>query len=331
MAGKMGEEDVQGYRVDAQLLSDLWIFRMAARVGSITGAASRLGVTQGAVSQRVIRLEGRLGTTLFSRKKGRLVLTSAGENLLGTMNEVATKLNGALSRFDRVRRSSLVVSCLPSLAMEWLVPRLQGFYQENPDIELFIRGEFNQATAERMEDKGIDVLICYQNAPTEDVYELGSFQEMIVPVCSRSYKNAMNAETEDTQFIRLHDDAPWDDVPWQGRPTEVEWESWQSARPQWRGQIVGDRHFNLSHLAYHAALSDQGVAIGRTVLVNRLINRGELIAATSLKPAPGGKYRIVANRPGDARSAVRKFANWVVQAMKDTQKETLSKMASAAE
>jgi LysR family transcriptional regulator, glycine cleavage system transcriptional activator len=331
MAGKKGEEDVQGYRVDAQLLSDLWIFRIAARAGSITGAASRLGVTQGAVSQRVIRLEGRLGATLFSRKNGRLILTSSGENVLRTMNEVAAKLNGGLSRFDRVRRSSLVVSCLPSLAMEWLVPRLQGFYQDNPDIELFIRGEFNQATAERMEDKGIDVLICYQNAPAEDVYELGSFQEMVVPVCSRSYKDTMDAATEHPQFIRLHDDAPWDDFLWQGVPTDAEWEAWQSARPQWRGQIVGDRHFNLSHLAYHAALSDQGVAIGRTVLVNRLINRGELIAATSLKPAPGAKYRIVANRPGDARSAVRKFANWVVQAMKDTQKETLFKIASAAD
>lgn len=331
MARKIGEDDVEGYRVDAQLLSDLWIFRIAARVGSITGAASRLGVTQGAVSQRVIRLEGRLGTTLFSRKNGRLILTSSGENVLSTMNEVATKLNGALSRFDHVRRTSLVVSCLPSLAMEWLVPRLQGFYQENPDIELFIRGEFNQATLERMEDKGIDVLICYQNAPADDVYELGSFQEMIVPVCSRSCKDAMNAATQDPQLIRLHDDAPWDDFLWQGVPTEAEWASWQSARPEWRGQIVGDRHFNLSHLAYHAALSNQGVAIGRTVLVNRLIKRGELIAATSLKPAPGAKYRIVANRPGNARSAVRKFANWVVQAMKNTQEETLSMISSAAE
>lgn len=331
MAGKMGEDDVEGYRVDSQLLSDLWVFRAAARVGSITDAASRLGVTQGAVSQRVIRLEGRLGAALFSRKKGHLFLTSAGENVLSTMNEVATKLNGTLSQFDRVRRASLVVSCLPSLAMEWLVPRLQGFYQENPDIELFIRGEFTQATMERMEDNGIDVLICYQNAPVDDVYELGSLQEMIVPVCSRSYKDAMNAATEYPQFVRLHDDAPWDDVLWQGVPTDAEWLSWQSARPQWRGQIVGDRHFNLSHLAYHAALSDQGVAIGRTVLINRLVNRGELIAATSLKPTPGAKYRIVANRPGDSRSAVRKFANWVVQAMKSTQKETLSLIAIATD
>ncbi len=56
---------------------------------------------------------------------------------------------------------------------------------------------------------------------------------------------------------------------------------------------------------------------------------GELIAATSLKPAPGARYWIVTSRPGDARSAVRKLANWVIQAMKDTQKETLSKIAAA--
>ena len=52
-----GDEDRDAHRLDTQLLSDLWVFRAAARFGSITAAARRLNVTQGAVSQRVLRLE----------------------------------------------------------------------------------------------------------------------------------------------------------------------------------------------------------------------------------------------------------------------------------
>ena len=76
---KVLDEDADPYQMDAQLVSALWIFRAAARLGSITAAANRLPVIQGAVSQRVIHFEGRLGAPLFLRKSGRLTLTEAGE------------------------------------------------------------------------------------------------------------------------------------------------------------------------------------------------------------------------------------------------------------
>jgi DNA-binding transcriptional LysR family regulator len=321
---KSQDDDVDPYRVDAQLLSDLWIFRAAARFGSITAAANRLRVTQGAVSQRVIRLEGRLGAPLFLRKSGRLSLTEAGEAVAGAMNDVAVRLNGVLSRFDQVQRASLVLSCLPSLATEWLVPRLDGFYQQHPDIELFIRAESTQATLEYLEDNSIDVFIGYQQSAAKDLHELAALQELTIPVCSRAYRDAMEGQDGQLTLTRLHDDAPWDDRPWKGGTQHLEWDAWEAARPDWHARAVADRHFNLSHLAYHAALCGQGVAIGRAVLVNRLIGRGELIAASDLPPTPGASYRVMTARPGDGRSAVRKFAQWIIQAMEQTQQETLA-------
>jgi DNA-binding transcriptional LysR family regulator len=319
----------ESYRVDAQLLSDLWIFRVAARLTSITAAADRLCVSQGAVSQRVIRLEGRLGTTLFSRKSGRLGLTEAGQSLLEALNDVAARLDGALSRFDHVQRSSLVVSCMPSIAIEWLVPHLHLFYAENPDVELFVRSEMGSANVERMEDRGIDVLISYQPDEPKGLYELASLREMVIPVCSRSYRSNMEAREGGAALTRLHDVAP-DESPPENIAREVEWNRWEEARPEWGKRVEADRYFNLATLAYHAALEGQGVAIGRTVTVNRLISRGELIAATPLPPAPGSFYRILTLRPGDERSAIRKFGNWVRGAMEQTQKETLAMITSAA-
>lgn len=315
-------EKADSYRLDAQLLSDLWIFRSVARFGSITAAAHRLGVTQGAVSQRIQRLEGRLGTSMFLRKHGRLSLTDAGSGMLSTMNDVAASLGGALSRFDRVQRLSLVVSCLPSLATEWLVPHLDEFYEMHPDVELFIRAELTTPTVERMEDEGIDIIIGYQQEGVSDLHELAKLQEMIVPVCSRDYRNTMEAGERPPIITRLHDD-----VPWPGGPRDFEWDAWTRASPEWQDRIGTERHFNLAHLAYHAALCDQGVAIGRAVLVNRLLQRGELIAASELPAVPGASYHVFAHRPGNARSPLRKFASWLVQAMERSQRQTLAMLA----
>ena len=316
------DAETETYRLDSQLLSDLWIFRSVARFRSVTEAGRRLGVTQGAVSQRVNRLQLRLGTRLFRKQSGRLSLTEAGDALLEAMNDVAVRLNGALTRFDRARCRSLVVSCLPSLATEWLVPHLDSFYAANPEIELFIRAEMFEPSAERMEDEGIDVLIGYQQPVTEDLQQLASLQELIVPVCSRPYREAMQAQSGAPAITRLHDD-----VPWLGGPRDFEWRTWATSSPSWTDRTIGERHFNLAHLAYHAALCGQGVAIGRAVLVNRLMNRGELIAATELPPVPGASYRIMAHRPGPARSPVHKFSAWLVAEMERSQQLTLEMIA----
>lgn len=315
------------HRLDAQLLSDLWIFRAAARFGSITAASRRLNVTQGAVSQRVLRLEARLGKPLFVRQKGGMSLTESGTALMQAMTEVAAILNLTLSSIERQKRGSIVISCLPSLAMEWLVPHLRDFYQVHPDIEVFVRSELLPVSAERLEDDGIDIAIDYSPTPPAGLHELAALQEMIFPVCSPSYRErgggadiAGDGLTQEGEaLVLLHDD-----VPWIGGNAGDEWNAWRKAvGTQTAAREFVHRHFNLAHLAYHAAMCDRGVAVGRAVVVNRLLLRGELIEASNLAPVQGPTYRLLTHRPGDPRSPVRRFASWWAQAMQETQRETL--------
>jgi DNA-binding transcriptional LysR family regulator len=315
------DDEPDAHRLDAQLLSDLWVFRAAARFGSITAAAARLGVTQGAVSQRVLRLEGRLGAPLFIRQKSRLVLTDAGSSLLAAMTQVALVLNDSLSRINPLQRKAIVVSCVPSLATEWLVPNLDDFYRLHPGIEVFIRSEMAPSSAERMEDNGIDIIINYELSSSTDLHELASIQEYVFPVCSRRYRQGLDDPDADApQLVLLHDD-----VPWWGGAADSEWSGWRVAvGDDWPGRPTSSRHFNLAHLAYHAAMLDQGVAVGRSIIVNRLLSRGELVPATDFPPVPGSFYRVLASRPGDARSAVRQFARWWREAMAETQAKTLA-------
>src|SRR5438105_2110049 len=64
-------------------LPHLETFSKAAELSSFTGAAKALRLTQASVSQRVQALEKTLGTPLFKRQGGRVLLTEAGQKLYG--------------------------------------------------------------------------------------------------------------------------------------------------------------------------------------------------------------------------------------------------------
>jgi LysR family glycine cleavage system transcriptional activator len=255
-----GERSPQ--RIDGQLLADLWVFRAAASSCSITAAATKLNVTQSAVSQRILRLESRLGSPLFTRHKSRIELSEAGASLLRAMNQVTLLLTDSLGQIQRTEHKALVVSCLPSLATEWLVPHLEEFYLRHPGIEIFVRSEQVPSTSESLEAEGIDVLIDYRASRATDLHELASVQEHVFPVCSRKYRQVLHGPDRTTApLVLLHDDV---DVPWEDGKRSTEWNSWRtSIGSNWPGRPATARHFNLAHLAYHAAMFHQGVAIGR--------------------------------------------------------------------
>lgn len=318
---RMPEDEREAYRLDAQLLSDLWFFRAAARGGAITAAAQQLNVTQGAVSQRVLRLEGRLGTELFHRHKGKIVLTAAGEILLEGMNAATGELNRALGRIDPSRRSALVVSCSPSMATEWLMPHLQDFYRECPQVELVVRSEMVVPSLQWMQEERVDVLIDYLHADVPELEELAAVQELTFPVCSPPFRHRLDGLPEkERAVVLMHDDAAWGE----GEADGAEWQEWLNAAGGRRGFVVeGERHFNLAYLTYQAAVYGQGLAMGRSISVNRLLRGGDLVAATDVAPLPSAFYRVFAVPARAADSPAGRFAAWIRQAMLRTQQETL--------
>jgi DNA-binding transcriptional LysR family regulator len=67
-------------REDLQL-PYLETFSKAAELSTFTGAARVMGLTQASISQRIQALEKSLGTTLFKRQSGRVLLTERGQKL----------------------------------------------------------------------------------------------------------------------------------------------------------------------------------------------------------------------------------------------------------
>ncbi len=97
---------------DLDPLAGVTVFVTAARAGSFTSAAERLGVTKSAVGKSVARLEERLGFKLFHRTARTTRLTTDGEAYFAAcssaLDEIAST-EAALTSGTEVLRGRLHV------------------------------------------------------------------------------------------------------------------------------------------------------------------------------------------------------------------------------
>lgn len=112
-------------------------FEAAGRLGSFSGAAVELNVTQGAISRQIRGLEDYLGTPLFLRLTRRVELTQAGHMYLQEVQFALDHIEQATVKFrtQQSTHSILTISVLPSVASFWLMSRLMSFTQQHPHIE----------------------------------------------------------------------------------------------------------------------------------------------------------------------------------------------------
>src|ERR1700722_1576035 len=113
-------------------LSAVRVFEAAARHMSFTRAAEELGMTQAAVSYQVKLLETRLDTPLFWRTTRQVTLTEVGRRLAAASTEALTILRSAYAIALEETSTVLSVTSLPTLASNWLVPRLGSFQMAYP-------------------------------------------------------------------------------------------------------------------------------------------------------------------------------------------------------
>lgn len=115
----------------------LQAFEAAARHSSFTDAATELGCTQSAISQRVRGLETHLGRKLFERRSNGLDLTEAGEAYLPGVSEALNIAEAATEGLKgRGVRRTVTISGPSSFLNLWLIPRLDGLLAANEDVEL---------------------------------------------------------------------------------------------------------------------------------------------------------------------------------------------------
>jgi LysR family transcriptional regulator, glycine cleavage system transcriptional activator len=108
-------------------LDSLAVVAACVRHGNFSHAAIELGITPTAVSQRVRALERRMGVKLFGRHGPTLIVTDRAKALGQRLEHALALMRSAVDDARRIKQP-LRVTCAPTFAARWLVPRLGSYH-----------------------------------------------------------------------------------------------------------------------------------------------------------------------------------------------------------
>jgi len=262
-----------------------------------------LFLTQSAISRQIKALELELGLPLFNRGTRRVEITAAGQAL---RQAVLPALDGIDRAVRQVRvsqgRRNVNLSTFASFTTLWLMPRLAGFQQQHPDID--IRISATDVLAD-LDDPELDLVLRYDFAANVPAGAELMFGELLTPVASpwltRQAASGQAPPLASAADLAGHALLEEDDH----RPSAatLSWRRWLREMGQPGLEPRRWIYLNYTHQQVQGALAGQGVALARMALVHDQLARGELVepfgaagrlsgpAAYWLLPLPGARLR----------------------------------------
>ncbi|GLQ87757.1 transcriptional regulator GcvA [Dyella flagellata] len=256
-------------------LNALRAFEASARHQSFSAAAAELHVTPAAVGQLVRALEDWLGTPLFQRSssgRARLVPTEAAERALPDIRAGFDRLGLGLERLKEDSTSGvLTVTISPAFAAKWLLPRIDRFQTEWPDLD--VRLDTSQKPVDFVAQR-IDIGVRYGLGSWPGLVAEKLMDEEVYPVCSpqwlREHKRLQ--KPQDLARETLIHDLTMDSHT--GSPT---WDSWLQKAGATGVATKRGMKINNSAAVLQAAIDGHGIALARSVMARDDLAAGRLV------------------------------------------------------
>ncbi len=261
-------------RSRAIAVGQLRAFEAVARHLNFRAAADELALTQSAVSRQIQGLEEDVGVSLFLRHTRAVELTSAGAQLLRAVMPSLERIDSAVRIIRQsAGRKSVAISTWASFGSMWLIPRLEVFQREHPDIDIRIDAT---DTPVDLETTDVDLALRYSTPATVPASAIRLFGEQLTPVASpwllKSGSRIQKAK-DLAQFalVEAGDAHRSHYMEW------LTWQRWFDAQKLTRFEPKRWLYFNYAHQIAQAALTGQGIALARTPLVADSIASGDLV------------------------------------------------------
>jgi DNA-binding transcriptional LysR family regulator len=292
---------------DLPPLAQLEAFEAAARHLSFTRAGDELALTQSAVSRQIAALEDHYGLPLFRRLHRALRLTDDGQRLLQVVSEVLVQLHevgGELKREQRAK--TVVVTTTPGFAGLWLIPRLADFTASRPEVDVRISAAYTLVNLNR---DGFDLAIRYQAEEGAGEGAELLFGEMVMPVCSprllRDRSRPLKTPEDLRHHVLLHlDSGPGADMQ--------DWPMWLRAMKLENIKPASVIHFSQFDQLINAAIDGQGIALGRSPLLDKHLRDRKLVAPFKKAMASPRSYYLVRSAAAGRKPEVQEFAAWLL-------------------
>src|SRR3954469_21040373 len=254
----------------------LLTFEALARLRSVSQAAEELCVTPSAVSHRVRQLEQIIGTKLFGRSD--FSLTSEGTEYLAHVREGLAVLGRFPGRDTGGGKRKLRVAVTPTFARSLLMPRLRGFIEAYPEVDLTL-----QVSVPLLDvvAEDADLMVRFGSGRYADVEHLCLMTDEVTPLASPA-------------FLREHGpfDTPEDLLGARLLKSPLEpWRTWFLAHGIDAPEPAEGSTFNDIGLMCDAAAQGLGVALVRLKLGHPWLDNGTLerVSARNV-PSPHAHY-----------------------------------------
>jgi len=281
-------------------LNALRTFEAVASRLSFAKGAEALSVSPAAVSSQIRSLEQRLNQPLFHRHGRQITLTETGHRLLPGVQRGLTELRQALQAVSQDRSEGVLnVSMMPTFLQKWLMPRLNEFYNAQPQIDLRINADNTQVNFDHSD---FHAAIRFGTGKWPGVKAGKMLDDWILPVCSPrllreigTLNSVAELQQHDLLFVE----------------SEV-WDAWfrvlgESGRES-RWPLLND---SLSILM--AAEQGQGIALSRWSLVARDIAAGRLVRPIDTVVRTDWSYYFVAPPHYYDLPKVAAFREWIME------------------
>jgi len=292
-------------------LNALRAFEVVARHLNYRLAAEELNVSPAAVKQLVGKLEEAVGAALVERRGRGLALTANGAAGCADLSQAFQQMAAAVENLRaKQHRKRLIVSVEPSFATAWLVPRLDNFRAGHPDIDVLLDSSMQIVDLER---GAADIAIRFGRKPKAELMGTRLFDEELSAFCNPSLANTRPRirQLKDLQHVSL---LHWDltQYPWASATRKwMDWKSWLNRAGADDIPPGRSLHFSDYNLALQAAIAGQGVILGSTPVLARLVDAGLLVDPFNIRVATDIGYDLVTTERAKLRPEVAYFIAWI--------------------
>jgi DNA-binding transcriptional LysR family regulator len=280
-------------------LSAVRAFESAARTGSFRAAALELGLSASAISHAIVTLEQSLGAVLFEREGRVMRLSADGEQLMRHVGNAFEELRRGVDAVTNRGPQLLRLHAAPSFAAQWLSPRLPGFLAAHSDISLRLAASTDYATF-ASDDCDLDIVY---GTPRAGGRIIPLVEETVTPICAPSLAAKLRTPADLLHMVLIQSDRK-----------QVRWPDWFAENAIRSPSQQSGVRFDRSFLAIAAAADGLGVALESTLLAERELESGRLLAPLigSARNIRYVGHRLVCPHASLRRRPVRTFTTWLL-------------------
>jgi DNA-binding transcriptional LysR family regulator len=177
-----------------------------ARIGTISGAAEHLFVSQPALTARIQGIERAVGTELFTRGRQGSRLTEAGRAFLPHAERALTAVERGRQAVGEVSSGSggrLTIGAAPAVSTYVLPSMLHRFQADHPGVQLSVRSGHSEEVLEMVlrEEVEMGLMRPIQHA---DIISSLLYEDELVLVVHRGHRFASSAEIRMDQMATEH-------------------------------------------------------------------------------------------------------------------------------